>query len=214
MSCFGSYVFRIAATHGFSIDYQSKRADGGGNRWVYIGDLVAGQAIATSTGAYLSNTGIWANNSDVKRKTDFQPIDGRQVLDSVAKLPITGWRYIADSTEKRHIGPMAQDFWAAFGLGDDDTHIGTLDESGVALAAIQGLNQKLEQKDAKIDTQAIELANQRAEIQTMREQIAAQHHRVAALEFTQSELAGMQAALTELLRERAKLARTAWTAAE
>jgi hypothetical protein len=51
----------------------------------------------------------------------------------------------------RHIGPVAQDFYAAFGLnGGDDKHISTVDEGGVALAAIQGLNQKLNQKDAEI----------------------------------------------------------------
>jgi hypothetical protein len=41
---------------------------------------------------------------------------------------------------------MAQDFYAAFGLGEDDKHITTSDEGGVALAAIQGLNAKLEAK--------------------------------------------------------------------
>jgi trimeric autotransporter adhesin len=54
----------------------------------------------------------------------------------------------------QHVGPMAQDFHAAFGVGPDDKHIATVDADGVALAAIQGLNQKLEQqlkeKDARI----------------------------------------------------------------
>jgi predicted RNase H-like nuclease (RuvC/YqgF family) len=45
---------------------------------------------------------------------------------------------------------MAQDFHAAFGLGEDDKHITTVDEEGVALAAIQGLNQKLKEKDGEI----------------------------------------------------------------
>ena len=45
---------------------------------------------------------------------------------------------------------MAQDFKAAFGLGDSDTGIATVDEGGVALAAIQGLNQKVEEKEARI----------------------------------------------------------------
>ena len=45
---------------------------------------------------------------------------------------------------------MAQDFYAAFGIGPDDKHITTVDEGGVALAAIQGLNQKVEEKDAEI----------------------------------------------------------------
>ena len=46
---------------------------------------------------------------------------------------------------------MAQDFYAAFSLGQGDTTINTVDADGVALAAIQGLNYKLEQKQAEID---------------------------------------------------------------
>ena len=48
------------------------------------------------------------------------------------------------SSDLEHIGPMAQDFHAAFGVGADDKHIATVDADGVALAAIQGLNQKVE----------------------------------------------------------------------
>jgi cell division protein FtsB len=62
---------------------------------------------------------------------------------------VQSWDYKAQPGEK-HIGPMAQDFHAAFGLnGADDTHISTVDEGGVALAAIQGLNQKLEEQKAE-----------------------------------------------------------------
>jgi septal ring factor EnvC (AmiA/AmiB activator) len=50
---------------------------------------------------------------------------------------------------------MAQDFAAAFGMGEDDSHISTSDSDRVALAAIQGLNQKLaesmKERDAKIE---------------------------------------------------------------
>jgi hypothetical protein len=45
---------------------------------------------------------------------------------------------------------MAQDFYAAFNVGEDEKHITTVDADGVALAAIQGLNQKLEQKNAEV----------------------------------------------------------------
>ena len=64
------------------------------------------------------------------------------------------WSYRA-SPEVRHVGPTAQDFRAAFGLGNDDKSIATVDADGVALAAIQGLNAKLE---AKIAEQAREIA--------------------------------------------------------
>jgi hypothetical protein len=98
-------------------------------------------------------------SSDRNLKENFAAVSPREVLDKVTALPISRWNYKADPTQRRYIGPMAQDFHAAFGLnGPDDKHIATVDEGGVALAAIQGLNQKLEEevkaKDAQI--QALE----------------------------------------------------------
>lgn len=65
------------------------------------------------------------------------------------RLPISRWSY-KDDPATRHIGPMAQDFHAAFEVGPDDKHIAPLDEGGVALAAIQGLYEIVQEKDAKI----------------------------------------------------------------
>jgi hypothetical protein len=76
-------------------------------------------------------------------------VDPQAVLARVAGLPITKWSFKLDRAT-RHIGPTAQDFHAAFEVGADDKHIATVDEEGVALAAIQGLNQKLDAKDAEI----------------------------------------------------------------
>ena len=70
-------------------------------------------------------------------------------MEKVAALPLSKWNYKADSAS-RHLGPMAQDFYAAFGIGPDDKHITTVDEGGVALAAIQGLNQKVEAENATL----------------------------------------------------------------
>ena len=72
------------------------------------------------------------------------------MLAKVAALPITEWNYKNNDAGIHHIGPMAQDFQAAFQLSADDRHISVVDEGGVALAAIQGLNQKVEQKEAEI----------------------------------------------------------------
>jgi hypothetical protein len=88
--------------------------------------------------------------SDRNRKTDFAPIDGSQVLERISQMPITSWAFKEDRS-LRHIGPMAQDFHAAFKLdGDDDTHINLTDAAGVSLAAIQELNKRLKEKDARI----------------------------------------------------------------
>jgi hypothetical protein len=143
-------IARFLLDRGLSVGYSTARTDGGGNRWVDIGDVTANQTISSWTGAYLSDVGVWTNNSDANRKTDFAKINVREVLTQVARLPIASWRYIGEDTSKRHVGPTAQDFWKAFQLGDDDNHIGTIDEGGVALAAIQGLHQMMQQKDREI----------------------------------------------------------------
>ena len=86
--------------------------------------------------------------SDRNTKENFAPVDACAVLDKVAELPLSEWNFKGDSNT-RHIGPMAQDFKAAFKVGEDDKHIAVVDEGGVALAAIQGLNQKLEETRAE-----------------------------------------------------------------
>jgi hypothetical protein len=93
--------------------------------------------------------------SDRAMKTAFAAIDPLDVLGRVVALPVNSWAY-RNAREERHIGPVAQDFHAAFGLGSDDRTINSLDASGVALAAIQGLNTKLE---AENDTLRARLAD-------------------------------------------------------
>src|SRR5262249_32650324 len=120
-SCLGiTNIARFMLDHGLAVDFGMKRPDGGGTKFVVIGDVVSGQTISTWTGAYLTDTGVWTNNSDVHRKTDLSPIDSSKVLAQVVSLPITSWRYLNEDASKRHIGPMAQDFWRAFRLGDDE----------------------------------------------------------------------------------------------
>ena len=136
--------FSVFGQHGFNVDYSGQRGDGGGTRWLYIGDVFAGVTLLTWNGASLTNGGIWSNASDKNRKTDFAEVDRLTILQKVAALPLREWRYTNETIGVKHIGPTAQDFHAAFGLGTDDKTIGTVNADGVALAAIQGLNQKLE----------------------------------------------------------------------
>ncbi len=88
--------------------------------------------------------------SDAGAKHDVTPLDEAEVLAQVAALPVSAWSYKDDETGARHAGPMAQDFRAAFGLGEDDTHISPMDAVGVALAAIKALQQEGQHKDAEI----------------------------------------------------------------
>lgn len=95
--------------------------------------------------------------SDRALKTDFAPLNTAALLEGVARLPLASWRYRGEAPGVRHLGPMAQDFHAAFGLnGPDDQHIAVVDEGGVALAAIQALyrqNQQLRQQNAQLARQ-------------------------------------------------------------
>jgi hypothetical protein len=92
--------------------------------------------------------------SDRNAKKNFSSVNSLSILEKVARLTISSWNYKTDANNLRHIGPMAQDFHATFGLnGKDDKHISSIDEQGVALAAIQGLNQKLEKENAALRAQ-------------------------------------------------------------
>jgi hypothetical protein len=115
-------------------------------------------SIGTNGNALVISAAI---TSDRNLKTEFLPVDSDQILDRVSQLPVQSWRFKQESSEIRHLGPTAQDFRAAFGLGNDNTTIGIGDEGGVALAAIQALNKRLE----------TELKTRDAQIQQMQEQL-------------------------------------------
>jgi hypothetical protein len=102
-------------------------------------------------------------------KRGFESVDGISVLEKVAGLPISEWSYKADSPSVRHLGPMSEDFHAAFGLGKTDKGLTSVDTSGVALAAIQGLNQKLEEKDARIQELELRLLELEELVQALAE---------------------------------------------
>lgn len=93
--------------------------------------------------------GTLSQNCDRNVKENFARIDSSQVLEKLVGLPLTRWNY-KDEPQTEHLGPVAQDFRAAFGLGEDDKTIATVDADGVALAAIQGLNSKVEQQDGRL----------------------------------------------------------------
>jgi hypothetical protein len=103
--------------------------------------------LVINTGGVCANGAI-ANCSDRNVKQDFARVSPGDILEKVIQLPLSAWSY-TNTPAVRHVGPMAQDFYAAFNVGADDKHIATIDESGVALAAIQGLNEKLERQRAE-----------------------------------------------------------------
>ncbi len=117
------------------------------------GKVAIGTADFSSGNLLIVNGSVGAtafnSTSDRNAKQNFAPVDPESMLAKVSALPITTWRFKQD-TNILHIGPMAQDFHSAFGVGPDDRHIATVDADGVALAAIQGLNQKLHTESAEI----------------------------------------------------------------
>ncbi|MDW7980770.1 MAG: tail fiber domain-containing protein [Verrucomicrobiales bacterium] len=132
----------------------------GGVRFFSNSNMTVGVMLAPGSGA-------WTSISDRNAKENFAPVDPVEVLHKLRELPIQTWNYKGQDPAVRHIGPTAQDFHAAFGLGDSDTGITTIDADGVALAAIQGLNKKLEQKDAEI----AELKRELAELKRLVQQL-------------------------------------------
>jgi hypothetical protein len=114
---------------------------------------------AATTGVQLApGSSTWTMVSDRAAKENVEPVNARAVLDKVAELPVATWNYKDQHDSVRHMGPMAQDFYAAFGLGLGERTIDTIDPNGVALAAIQGLNEvvqenerRLAEKDAEIE---------------------------------------------------------------
>lgn len=98
--------------------------------------------INTSTGAYLTTGGVWTNKSDMNLKENFRSVDGKEILEKILQLSITRWNYRSEEDNITHIGPVAQDFHALFGVGNDDKSISTIDPAGIALAAIQELQEQ------------------------------------------------------------------------
>jgi hypothetical protein len=105
--------------------------------------------------------------SDRNLKEGFSNLDSQEVLERVADLPVSEWQYEADASNSRHVGPVAQDFHAAFGLGKDDRHINPMDAAGVSLAAIKGLYEKMKQELAERDAEIEMLKAELAEIKAM-----------------------------------------------
>jgi hypothetical protein len=129
-----------------------------------------------------AGSGSWESLSDRNAKTNLAPVASREILERVAQLPITTWNYKTQLSSIRHVGPMAQDFYAAFAVGEDDRHISSVDADGIALAAIQGLYKVVQDRDTQIDIQQQRIEALESEIEAQRNQMASVQARLASLE--------------------------------
>jgi hypothetical protein len=125
------------------------------------------------------------SSSDRSAKQDIEALDHQDVLARVMELPVSEWSY-KDAPGTRHIGPMAQDFYKAFGLGDTDKGISSIDAGGVALAAIQAVKRE---KDAQIaqlmDEKNREITALRSELERQKNE---QEDRILQLEMAINQL--------------------------
>jgi Flp pilus assembly pilin Flp len=124
---------------------------------VAIAVIIAIFALGPKIASMFSTAGA-SLSSDRNKKANFAAVNAREVLARVVSLPIETWNYLSQGPSVRHIGPMAQDFRASFGVGSDDTHIDMVDASGVSLAAIQGLYDLVQEQAAVITLLEIRLA--------------------------------------------------------
>jgi hypothetical protein len=113
--------------------------------------------------------GTLTQNSDFYNKTAITHVNNHEILDLVSALPVTKWEY-KDARGEAHIGPMAQDFYAAFGLGKNDKGLSSIDTGGVALAAIKALNEEnkaLKASNVALTERLEKLESQQSTIQAM-----------------------------------------------
>ncbi|MBP7687888.1 MAG: tail fiber domain-containing protein [Thermoflexales bacterium] len=135
------FDFGCSLNNGFSA-----RATGG----VYFVTSIDGAGNPNAGSQLIAGSSTWSTLSDRNSKANFEQVDSRALVEKLAQIPISTWNYKTQDASIRHIGPMAQDFAAAFAVGEDDKHITTVDADGVSLAAIQGLYQMIQEKDHRI----------------------------------------------------------------
>jgi hypothetical protein len=158
----------------------------------------AGALVNASNKIRLGNSGVtviegqvpFTSSSDKTKKENFRPVDGEEVLAKMRGFALTSWNFIGhDPQAFRHYGPMAQDFFAAFGHDDvgqigSETTINAGDMAGILMSAVQALEKRtavLKQKEEQMATQAQELAALKAQNARLRAAVVHQQERDAAL---------------------------------
>lgn len=135
--------------------------------------------LAATTGCNLpAGSGVFNCTSSRKTKQNFATVDGEELLAKVRVLPVSTWNYTSEGAQVRHVGPMAEDFYQAFGLGVGETSIGVQDLAGVSLAAVKAL----EERTADLQAKSAEVEVLRAELGAVQAANAALEKRLAAIE--------------------------------
>jgi hypothetical protein len=173
----------VSSSYGFAAGYNARAANSGAFVWsdgtgTTTASTANNQFVARGSGGFVFYTGTgsggaqlpaggtsWATISDQNEKKNFNPVNGQEILNKLATVSVEKWNYKWEKdSDVPNIGPMAQAFKAAFYPGRDDKSITTLEFDGVELAAIQGLNEKVEVKSQKSEGQIEELKAENAEL--------------------------------------------------
>lgn len=160
----------------------------GGIKFYTSQNLTSGVEVAAGGGS-------WSSISDRNRKENFEPVDVEDVLARLLRVPVSTWNYKTQDAAIRHMGPMAQDFYAAFELGEDSLLINSVDIDGVAIAGVQALAQRT--TDLKAENEAL-----RAEVAALRALLAERDGTLAALQAETAALHTRYAADRAALDER------------
>jgi hypothetical protein len=125
--------------------------------------------IGGTTGCNLpAGSGVFNCTSSRLTKENFADVNGEELLTTLRAVPVTTWNYVSEGKQARHIGPMAEDFHAAFGLGTGDTTIGVQDLAGISIAAVKAL----EERTAELQAKTAEVDELRARLLSLEERLA------------------------------------------
>ena len=116
--------------------------------------IQVGSDTTNGNGAYLTLGGTWTNGSSILFKTNFINLSNDWILDKISKLNIRKWDY--KNTNETHIGPTSEEFIELFdvGIDNENSHISTIDVSGVALKGVQALINENEIQKEQLNNQS------------------------------------------------------------
>ena len=159
----GNAILRMTDTSGDGEEWDFRHISGGAcpaGQTCFLISLVGSgdqEVVVDENGDMTISGANYNTGSSRELKENFAATDGVEILRRLVDMPLTSWN-TKKRPSQRHLGPIAEDWWATFGLGPGDDQVSLTDVGGVALAAIQGLHAELERRDRRIDELAAELA--------------------------------------------------------
>lgn len=181
----GSFVFGDAST-------TTPVTNTGANEFMVraAGGTIIYSNAAMNAGVSLApGAGAWATVSDRNKKENFRTENPETVLNRLVSIPVTSWNYRSQDASIRHMGPMAQDFHAAFDLGESDTTITTTDIDGVTILAVQALAQRTDELRARTE-----------ELESLRREVAELRSRLGDVETLRARLEELRSLLEQANR--------------